>query len=89
MSYIDGKNVPGSRSPYTVWLRHSGGFVVGISFYKLNDYIQKYNRKGFYKYFEFWSWFSYMEFNDSDAIVGFSALWNQNNANMNKVMAIK
>lgn len=45
MSYIDGKNVPGSHSPFTVWLRHSGGYVVGVSFHLLNDYIQKYKIK--------------------------------------------
>lgn len=89
MSYIDGKNVPGSHSPFTVWIRHSGGYVVGVSFHLLNDYIQKYNKKGYSKYFEFWPWFSYNEFGDADAIEGYSALWNEHNANMNKLLTIK
>ena len=89
MSYIDGKNVPGSHSPYTVWLRQSCGLVVGVSFHLLNDYIQKYNRKGYSRFFEFWPWFSYNEFGDADAIEGFSALWNNHNVNMNKVLPIK
>lgn len=89
MSYLDGKNVPGSHSPFTVWLRHSGGYVVGVSFHLLNDYIQKYNKRGYNKYFEFWSWFSYNEFGDADAIEGYSASWNDHNANMNKLLTIK
>ncbi len=87
MSYIDGLNVPGSRSPYTVWLRCSGG-VVGIDFRKLNKYITEYNRKKYKQIFSFWYWFSYQYYGDADYVDGFSALWNEHNANMNKVIPI-
>lgn len=86
MSYIDGKNVPGSRSPYTVWLR-ACGHVVGIDYQELNKYIREYNRRGYNRYFEFWSWFS-NECDDIGDVDGFSVLWNEHNANMNKVLPI-
>lgn len=81
------KNIPGSRSPYTVWLSRPGG-VVGMDYQELNHYIQLYNR-GLYKYVEFFPWLSYEVFGDTDYITGFSALWNDHNPNMKYVEGIK
>ena len=88
MSYLDGKNVPGSHSPYTVWLRLYTGGVVGIDYRNLNDYIRLYNHR-YYKYCDFWSWLSYEAFNDEYCVTGFSVLWNEHNINMRKVAQIK
>ena len=88
MSYIDGVNVPGSRSPYTVWLRSCFGGVVGIDFRTLNKYIKEYNRKKYKQVFSFWAWLSYQEFGSAEYVEGFSALWNDHNINMNKVIPI-
>lgn len=87
MSYKNGAPVPGSRSPYTVWLNCSGG-VVGADYRTLNHYIRLYNAKRYNRYFEFWPWFSWLEFNDEDYISGFSVLWNEHNVNMEKVIPI-
>lgn len=89
MSYKDGLNVQGSHSPYTVWLKHSGGYVVGVDFRCLNKRIKHYNDKRMHMYVNFWCWYSYNEFGDADAITGFSALWNEHNVNMEKVLQIK
>ena len=90
MSYKDGKNVPGSYSPYTVWLK-SGNSVLGVDYRELNKYILKYNKKGLYKYVDFWNWLSYEMFDDSTCSIvsGFSALWNDKNINMTQVVMIK
>ena len=88
MSYLDGKNVTGSMSPYTVWLRCGAGFVLGIDYQKLNKYIAVYNKKKLGRYVDFWPWYSEEVFDNPDYIHGFSALWNQDNANMRKVLAI-
>lgn len=87
MSYRDGAPVPGSRSPHTVWLNCSGG-VVGVDYRTLNHYIRLYNAKRYNRYFEFWQWFSWLEFNDEDYISGFSVLWNEHNVNMENVIPI-
>lgn len=89
MSYIDGRNVPGSRSPYTVWLRSGVGTVVGMDYRTLNKYIDTYNKRGYYRMFDFWPWLSYEEFPDTDAVTGFSAVWNEHNVNMSQVKPIK
>ena len=90
MSYIDGRNVPGSHSPYTVWLRRTGGRgVVGVSFKQLNKRIDEYNKKRYSRFVDFWPWYSYQEFSDVDEVEGFSALWNYGNANMTQVHVIK
>lgn len=89
MSYRDGKNVPGSCSPYTVWLRSSSpACVVGIDYRNLNDYITMYN-SGACKYVEFWSWLSCEAFFDEYTLVCFDPLWNDHNANMTQVIMIK
>lgn len=87
MSYLDGKNVPGSLSPYTVWVNVCGG-VLGIDYREINKFISVYNKKQLYKYVAFWSWFSEELFDDPDYIHGFSALWNDHNTNMCKVLKI-
>ena len=87
MSYKDGAPVPGSRSPYTVWLNCPCG-VVGVDHRTLSKYIRLYNSKRYSRYFELWPWFSYGEFHDADYISGFSSLWNAHNINMEKVIPI-
>lgn len=87
MSYLDGKNVPGSMSLYTVWLNVSGG-VLGVDYQELNKYIRVYNQKKLDRYVAFWPWYSEELFDDADYIHGFSVLWNQDNANMRKVLTI-
>ena len=88
MSYKDGKNVQGSHSPYTVWLKHIDS-VVGVDYQELNRYIREYNAKHYSRYFGFWGWYSYQEFGDATYIDGFSALWNDHNVNMEKVIPIE
>ena len=88
MSFRDGAPVPGSRSPYTVWLNCPCG-VVGVDYRTLNKYIRIYNAKRYNRYFEFWPWFSYGEFHDADYISGFSSTWNAHNVNMEQVIPIK
>ena len=88
MSYKYGAPVPGSRSPYTVWLNCPCG-VVGVDYRTLNKYIRVYNAKRYSRYFEFWPWFSYGEFHDADYISGFSSTWNARNVNMEQVIPIK
>lgn len=88
MSYKDGKNVQGSHSPYTVWLKHCDS-VVGVNYQELNQYIRKYNKKHYNRYFDFWTWYSYEEFGDASYIDGFSALWNDHNENMSQVIPIE
>lgn len=88
MSYLDGKNVPGSKSPYTVWLRGGTGFVLGIDYQELNKWISVYNKKHLERYVDFWPWFSDELFDDADYIHGFCAIWNNNNINMRKVLTI-
>ena len=88
MSYLDGKNVPGSMSPYTVWLRGGAG-VLGIDYRELNKYIYTYNTQGLYKYLSFWAWFSKELFDDYAHISGYSVIWNRKNINMRKVLDIE
>lgn len=88
MSYLDGKNVPGSNSPFIVWLKCTGG-VAGVDYRKLNRYISEYNKKNYNRYFDFWPWFSQQEFDDAYYVDGFSALWNDHNINMNRVIPIE
>ena len=89
MSYKDGKNVPGSNSPYTVWLICEGSAgVVGIDYRTLNDYIRLYNSRH-YKYVDFWNWLSWEAFNDDYSVTGFSVLWNDKNPNMSQVIGIR
>ena len=88
MIYKDGVKVPGSNSPYTVWLNCPCG-VVGVDYRTLNHYIRLYNAKRYNRYFEFWPWFSYGEFDDADYISGFSSSWNAHNVNMEQVIPIK
>lgn len=83
------KNVPGSRSPYTVWLSCCSGGVVGVTYHSLNRMIEKYNKKRMYRYVDFWEWYSYEEFNQIDYIRGFSTLWNEHNKNMRFILQIK
>lgn len=85
MSYIDGRDVPGSHSTKTVWLRYSGG-VVGIDFDELNAYIDEYNRSRLSV--NFWYWFNWTAPIDVD-VRGFSVLWNHNNSNMRFVHSIR
>ena len=93
MSYLDGKNVPGSSSPNTVWLRKFPSGVFGIDFDELNDYIREYN-KDIYRFLPFWYWLS-EELHlrdilpDAQDVVSFDVLWNQGNVNCNKVLVIK
>lgn len=88
MSFRDGKNVPGSQSPYTVWLK-AGGSVVGVDYRELNKYIRIYNKKHYNRYFDFWAWYSSEEYGDAFYIDGFSALWNDHNTNMERVLPIE
>lgn len=88
MSYIDGKPVPGSKSPYTVWLLANTNTVVGCDYQEINNAIRLYNR-GLYKYVEFWPWFSHEVLNDEYDILGYDVLWNEHNVNMAKVLPIK
>ena len=88
MSFRDGKNIPGSNSPYTVWLR-AGGSVVGVDYRELNKYIRVYNKKHYNRYFDFWGWYSSEEFGNASYIDGFFALWNDHNTNMERVLPIE
>lgn len=93
MSYLDGKNVPGSNSPNTVWLRKFPCGVFGMDYDELNDYIREYNKE-VYKFLPFWYWFSeelHMKgiLPDAHGVVAFDVLWNQGNVNMNKVVVVK
>ena len=88
MSYKDGKNIPGSHSPCTVWLKHCDS-VVGVDYRELHRYIREYNKKHYNRYFDFWTWYSYEEFGDASYIDGFSALWNDHNENMSQVIPIE
>lgn len=89
MSYLDGRNVPGSNSPYTVWLLSGSFKVIGIDYHELNYMIDEYNRAGLARFVDFWPWFSTEYFNNDDQVTGFSALWNDHNINMNQVHMIK
>lgn len=94
MSYLDGKKVPGSNSPKTVWLRKFPSGVLGIDFDELNDFIREYNNKRWYELIPFWECLT-NELHLKDAlpdaqdVVSFDVLWNQGNVNMNKVVVIK
>lgn len=89
MSYLDGKNVPGSNSPFTVYLRcpyeHC---VTGVDYRELNKYIREYNH-GLYKYCDFWNWLGEVCYNGDVHPTGFDALWNYNNANLSRVITIR
>ena len=88
MSYLDGKNVPGSNSPYTVWLRSvNPRCVVGIDYRNLNDLISLYNHR-LYKYVDFWNWLSEEAYFGEYTVTGFDYLWNQHNPNMSRVIVV-
>ena len=89
MSYRDGKNIPGSTSPYTVWLHSSApSGVVGIDYRNLNDLISLYNASA-YKYVEFWSWLSFEAFFDEYELTGFDVVKNEHNPNMSQVIMVR
>ena len=88
MSYIDGRNVPGSNSPFTVWLLKNPSGVIGIDYRSLNRMIDIFNREGLARFVDFWPWISAEYFNNEDQVTGFSALWNDHNINMNQVHMI-
>jgi hypothetical protein len=88
MSYRDGKPVPGSKSPYTVWLLSEDNAVVGCDYREINKAIRLYNR-ALYKYVDFWSWFSSYVMDNEYSILGYDVLWNEHNVNMSKLLYIK
>ena len=94
MSYLDRKNIPGSNSPNTVWLRKFPSGVFGMDYETLNDYIREYNNNEYYKFLPFWYWLT-EELHMEDAlpaghdVVAFDILWNDGNVNLNKVYTIK
>lgn len=94
MSHLDGKIIPGSHSPNTVWLRVFPSGVFGMDYDTINDYIREYNENEYWKFFPFWWWLTeelHMEdaLPDAKDVVSFDILWNEGNANVNKVLTIK
>ena len=67
-----------------VWLRIPGG-VAGWELDKLNEKIREYNRF-YYRFSDFWEWLSW---DTGESYSGFSAIWNDKNPLMAKVLTIR
>ena len=68
-----------------VWLRVDFG-VTGIEAEEMNEYIREYNGSYSCGIIDFWDWLRYEKGIDA---YGFSALWNDKNPQMNKLIKIK
>ena len=70
-----------------VWLRgYRNHGVLGIKAEELNGYIREYNGSYSCGIIDFWDWLRYEKDIDAE---GFSALWNDKNPEMNKLIEIK